>query len=425
MKTTILLLGFIISTASLAGQNNPQKYSDLIRKADSLYNAKEYKNSAFTFSNAFKANNWKATINERYNAACSWALANYLDSAFYNLKYITTLMNYANYGHIKSDPDFKSLYNDTRWKSLLEAIKANKVKTYPNQSLIAVNGFNVDISIAGLANNQIDKPVIVFENGIASTYNSWETVVNEVSKTHVTLNYNRPRVGESEDDSLPPTTEHIVNNLREMLLAKGLKPPYLLVGHSFGGSYIRSFASYYPNEVAGLIFVDPNDFTQKGKDGDLPYLEIGLTQHQIDSLFGKSYTEFTKIFYDEMPRFYVEEAKILKQLLQSEFKECNRNPLPDVPVHFIMAGRFPNASDRIQTLYDEERMFRINSNLKMKRWLTLLYPLKYGKFFYSSNSGHIIQNDDPDIIISSINLALNDYNRIQKEKTDNRDGLNI
>ena len=67
---------------------------------------------------------------------------------------------------------------------------------------------------------------------------------------------------------------HIVDNLRKMLLQKGLKPPYLLVSNSFGGAYIRSFAYIYPGVIAGLVFVDPVDFTQKKGDGYLPYLEI-------------------------------------------------------------------------------------------------------------------------------------------------------
>ena len=63
-----------------------------------------------------------------------------------------------------------------------------------------------------------------------------------------------------------------------MLIQKGLQPPYLLVSHSFGGAYMRSYASLYPDEIAGLVFVDPVDFTKKKGFGDLPYIEIGLTR---------------------------------------------------------------------------------------------------------------------------------------------------
>lgn len=288
---------------------------------------------------------------------------------------------------------------------------------FGQKEFISVNGKKIEIFTAGLENNKKDKPVILFENGMASKLDNWKTVIDEVSKTSAVFSYNRPRIGESENDSLPPTTQHIINNLRKMLLQKGFEPPYLLVSHSFGGAYIRSFASYYPNEIAGLVFVDPIDFTKKKGHGDLPYLEIGLTQHQIDSMFAKPYGNFIEKLYAEMPNFYVEEVKISRQLTKTEFEECTKTPLPDVPVHFIMAGGYPKNPENRPTIYDKLKMFRIDNNIKMKRWLALLDPLKYGKFFYCSNSGHFVQIDDPETVISSIKLALYDYDRIQKEKT--------
>jgi len=414
MKKITFLFSFLVSIASVFGQVNTSNYEIHIRKADSLYQVKEYKNSALAFSDAFIAPDAKITMNHRYNAACSYALANNADSAFFYLNYIATLMNYTNYGHIKSDPDLKSLYTDSRWKPLIEIVKANKDKAFASLDFITLNGYKVEVYTAGMKNNQINKPVIVFENGMADTYDRWKAIIDEVSKTNAVFAYNRPRIGESEDDSLPPTTEHIVTNLRKMLMEKGLKPPYLLVSHSFGGAYIRSFASYYPNKIAGLIFIDPIDFTKKGEMGDQPYLEIGLTQHQIDSIFGQPYKNFIEKLYTEMPRYYVEEVKISRQLTKTDFAECDRNPLPDVPVHFIKAGGFTNSEP--PTIYDREKMWRINSNIQMKRWLELLYPLKYGKLFYCSNSSHFVQADEPDLVISSIKMALIDYDKIQKAK---------
>jgi len=288
---------------------------------------------------------------------------------------------------------------------------------FGQKDIMTVNGRKVEVFISGLENNQPGKPVIVLENGMATKYEYWKTVINEVSKTSVVFSYNRPRIGESENDSLPPTVAHINSNLKSMLLEKELYPPYLLVGHSFGGAYIRSFASKHPEEIAGLIFVDPIDFTKKGDDGDLPYLEIGLTKHQIDSMFAKPYTKFKEKLYEDMPNYYVEEVKISSQLTKNDFKDCDSTPLPDVPVHFIKAGEYPKRpDDRGVTSFDKKKLFRINNNIQMKRWIELLNPLKYGKLIYLSNSGHYIPEDDPETIIKSIWLALNDYNKIQKEK---------
>ncbi|MEA4936294.1 MAG: alpha/beta hydrolase [Paludibacter sp.] len=416
MKKIVLFLSFLIFTAGLFAQNSNQKYDVFIRKADSLYQVKDYKNSALAFSDAFNVPDSRITMNHRYNAACSYALANYSDSAFANLNYIAKFMNYSRYSHIKSDPDLKSLYTDTRWKTLIELVKTNKEKEYAKLEFITLNGFRIEVNTTGIQNNQTNKPVIVFENGMADTYDRWKAIINEISKTNTVFAYNRPRIGESEDDNLPPTTEHIVNNLRKMLLERGLKPPYLLVSHSFGGAYIRSFASLYPDEIAGLIFVDPVDFTKKAGMGELPYLEMGLTRQQIDSAFGKPNNDFLEKLYSEMPKYYVEEVKISVHLTQTEFNECDRNPLPDVPVHFILAGGFSESGgDNSPLLCDLEKLFRVSENLKMKRYLQLLYPLKYGKLFYCSKSSHFVQTDEPDLVISCIKLALTDYEKIQTE----------
>jgi pimeloyl-ACP methyl ester carboxylesterase len=412
MKTTFLFFVLLGVPVSLFCQTKTGRYDDLIRKADSLYQVKEFEKSAFAFSDAFKVPGSVITRSHRYNAACSWALANYPDSAFYSLNYVATKMNYTDWGHIKGDPDLKSLHGDKRWQSFTELVKANKDIAYANIDFVTVNGFKVEVLISGIQNNKENKPAVVFENGLASSFGSWDMVAGEISKTNAVFRSNRPRIGESENDSLPPTTAHIVDNLRKMLLQKGLKPPYLLVSHSFGGAYIRSFASSFPNEIAGLIFIDPIDFTKKGDMGDLPYLEIGLSQHQIDSIFGQPYKNFIEKLYTEMPGYYVEEVKISRQLTKTDFEECDRNPLPDVPVHFIQAGGFSNSEP--PTIYDREKMWRINSNLQMKRWLELLYPLKYGKLFYCSNSSHFVQTDEPDLVISSIKLALLDYDKINK-----------
>src|SRR6266849_10642202 len=132
MRQPILLLVFVITTAVTFGQNIPSEYFALVKKADSLYNAKDYKHSAFTYSEAFKANRWQVLPNDRYNAACSWALADYPDSAFFQPDRIATESNDTSYGHMTSARDLSSLRNDRRWKPLLEIIKHNKDKMEAN-----------------------------------------------------------------------------------------------------------------------------------------------------------------------------------------------------------------------------------------------------------------------------------------------------
>lgn len=132
MKKTALLtiIGFLIFNISF-GQEN-EKYSELINEAWRLYETKEYLKSAEKYSEAFVASKDKGKSSDRYNAACSWALANKIDSAFVQLFKIAKYDNYNNYNHITTDTDLTTLYSDKRWSEVVEFIKANKEKVEAN-----------------------------------------------------------------------------------------------------------------------------------------------------------------------------------------------------------------------------------------------------------------------------------------------------
>lgn len=114
---------------------------------------------------------------------------------------------------------------------------------------------------------------VVFENGLGASLDSWAKVFPEIAKDTTAFAYNRPGYGNSEPPSSPRDGEHIVDELRSSLRGKGLKPPYVLVGHSLGGLYMQLFARRYPEEVQGLILVDsthPNQFKGKGAPENWP-----------------------------------------------------------------------------------------------------------------------------------------------------------
>lgn len=141
MKAKALsVLLFILPATFVSAQRLPQEYLHLVKVADSLYHKKEFKRAADTYSSAFEVNGWKGTSADRYNAACSWALAGVPDSAFFQLDRIATKMNYTNYRHINADADLKLLHKDKRWKPLLEKIRQNKEKEQAdlNKPLVAL-----------------------------------------------------------------------------------------------------------------------------------------------------------------------------------------------------------------------------------------------------------------------------------------------
>ncbi|WP_348695613.1 alpha/beta hydrolase family protein [Duganella fentianensis] len=97
---------------------------------------------------------------------------------------------------------------------------------------------------------------VVFENGSRVTLDKWDKVIEGVAPQASVFAYNRPGYGKSESTPAARDGLNIVEELRHNLQHEGLKPPYILVGHSLGGLYVQLFAKRHPEEVAGIVLVD-------------------------------------------------------------------------------------------------------------------------------------------------------------------------
>lgn len=100
-------------------------------------------------------------------------------------------------------------------------------------------------------------PAVVLEAGIAASSLSWSYVQPLVAKFTRVASYDRPGLGWSEYCKRPRTLEQMSAELFALLAQAGIPPPYVLVGHSFGGLLIRYFAHAKPRDVQGLVLVDP------------------------------------------------------------------------------------------------------------------------------------------------------------------------
>ncbi|MDP2040447.1 MAG: hypothetical protein Q8S14_00520 [Algoriphagus sp.] len=130
-KLTIFTILFLFAYNHIFGQDR-EKYTELITTAWKLYESKDYLMSGEKYSEAFVALGGRGMVNDRYNAACSWALANKLDSAFVQLFKIAENGNYTDYGHMTKDTDLNSLHHDKRWAKVIEIVKANKENAEAN-----------------------------------------------------------------------------------------------------------------------------------------------------------------------------------------------------------------------------------------------------------------------------------------------------
>lgn len=101
-------------------------------------------------------------------------------------------------------------------------------------------------------------PAVIFEGGFGAGIASWSTVQKDVAAFTQTVSYDRAGLGQSDPGPKPRSAKQIATELHAALQKAGVKPPYVMVGHSFGGIYVRVFADMYPNEVVGLVLIDPS-----------------------------------------------------------------------------------------------------------------------------------------------------------------------
>ncbi len=117
----------------------------------------------------------------------------------------------------------------------------------------------IDIGPCRLHLNEqgIGSPTVILESGIAATSLSWALVQPKIAEFTRVCSYDRAGLGWSEKCAAPRTVQESVTELHALLSSAQVPPPYILVGHSFGGLLIRAYANLRADEVAGLVFVDP------------------------------------------------------------------------------------------------------------------------------------------------------------------------
>jgi len=121
----------------------------------------------------------------------------------------------------------------------------------PLGRLVDIGGRKLHIHCTGSG-----APTVILEAGASSFSIDWSLVQPEIAKTNRVCSYDRARIGWSDVGPMD-SAANIVQDLKTLLRAVNEKGPYVLVGASMGGIYARVFQLRYPEDVVGMVLVDP------------------------------------------------------------------------------------------------------------------------------------------------------------------------
>lgn len=300
------------------------------------------------------------------------------------------------------------------------AASASDSRTYPPPGqLYEVGDYKLHLYCTGEGS-----PAVILEAGAGSPSSSWFLVQEKVAQFTRVCSYDRPGFGWSEPASAPLSGEQVATNLRQLLQTAGIPGPYILVGHSAGGVYARSFARQYPADVLGLVLVDsshesqnlrfPPKFQQYSERQSLsnrlcqylsPFGAIRLSRlwHRMlpesvvstdwgEAAMATMYrTPFCAAAYDEMLTF----SRLFSQ-------PDGPASLGDLPLIVLSAGgTFDNIPEATVKAIGRDvlaQMELVSQGLQQE----LVSVSTQGEQVIAEQSSHYIQWDQPDLVIDAI-----------------------
>ncbi len=143
MTKFIFVLPLTVLAVLVSGQNKfkpDEKYNTQSLRAFSFYEANKYLQSALSFDTLFKLYKGQGLQNDKYNAACSWALSGNIEKAFFYLDKAVITDKWINLSHILTDSDLYTLHADKRWQPLIDTVTINQSKAEAklNKPLVAL-----------------------------------------------------------------------------------------------------------------------------------------------------------------------------------------------------------------------------------------------------------------------------------------------
>jgi pimeloyl-ACP methyl ester carboxylesterase len=244
-------------------------------------------------------------------------------------------------------------------------ILALAVPVFAGESRVDVGGYRLNLRCQGTG-----APVVVLDSGAGDTLASWDWVVPDLKKLTRVCAYDRAGLGKSDAGPRPRTSDRIVGELHELLTRARVPPPYVLVGHSFGGLNVRLFAARHPDQVSGVVLVDatPEDY---------PAIESTLRSPAEREKLRTMRATAPPAFGDELDAMAESAASV------------RAAPMPSrLPVVVLSAAH-----------RDDSAAFR-SAWSAMQRRMADLWP--NARRIDAARSGHYIQFDEPELIVGAV-----------------------
>jgi len=304
--------------------------------------------------------------------------------------------------------------------------KAKLAAKYPAPGrMVDVGGYRLHLNCQGTP--VAGSPTVVMETAHAEPGLSWASVQPEVAKFARVCTYDRAGLGWSEASSKPRTADAIVDELHTLLARAGVEPPYVLVGHSIGGMYVRLYAHEHPDEVAGMVLVDATHEEQFARMPEAIAKMQATSTRAMGCLFGLLRTmnsigllaPLAEIRGGVWPMPVPREARAAylatvysgTQHLETSRRETLAMPenlavvrvrqigsLGDIPLTVISAGRPAISAGHGISEADAERLKEVATELHAE----MAALSTRGKRVIAEESGHYVPVEQPTVVVDAI-----------------------
>jgi pimeloyl-ACP methyl ester carboxylesterase len=242
-------------------------------------------------------------------------------------------------------------------------------------------------------------PTVIFESGLRTRGDNWSRVdllshpgapvLPEVAKFARVCTYDRPgttlnpgEVSRSDPASMPRTALDVVHDLHALLHVAEVRGPYVFVGHSFGGLFVRLYSALYSQEVRGLVLVDAlaEQIKPLLKPADWAIF-LGLNSGPLTGF--EKYTSLETIDFDSS----------INQMIKAE----KSAPAGTIPIVILVRGLSAELPPTAPAKFGDilERAWRKSED-------QLAEAVHHTQYVVARNSGHYIQWDEPILVVQAI-----------------------